>query len=88
MVTNAVNARIAWSYGLDADLKVKEDMEAIKLNLKVMETMYEAYIGAMVIAAEAYPPYHLLVSNYMAKLFTEEVFPDLQALKSVPAPCI
>jgi dsRNA-specific ribonuclease len=87
MVTNAVNARLAWSYGLDSELKATENIEALKRNLKIMETMYEAYIGAMVIAAEKSSCYQLLLSDYMARLFTEKVFPDLHALKSVPAPC-
>lgn len=83
MVTNAVNARLAWSYGLDAELRIMENSQAMRCNLKIMETMYEAYIGAMAMAAETESDYYQVLSAFMAQLFTKDVFPDLVALQCV-----
>lgn len=84
MVTNAVNARVAWSYGLEAELKIAPGQENIRDDLKANETLYEAYIGVLYLASLQYPEYTELLSAYMEQFFSKAVFPDILALKSIP----
>lgn len=84
MVTNAVFARCAWSYSMDKDLKLLSSQEGNRSNFKLNETAFEAYIGALVLAAQDHPSIWPLLHDYMRSLFSKEVFPGLIALQRLP----
>lgn len=83
MVTNAVHARLAWSYGLDKDLKFRS--ECSRTGFKLNESAYEAYIATLMIASEKNSELRHRISEYMELLFSKEVFPGLVALRSLPS---